>query len=46
MSGATRRAVASMDSSTSTPTTSMPWRASSIATRPVPHPASSTDDGS
>ena len=38
-------AAASSSSSRSTPTTSTPRRASSIATRPVPQPASSTDAG-
>ena len=39
------RAAASIDASTSTPTTWSPRRVSSIATRPVPQPASSTDAG-
>ncbi|OLT20714.1 hypothetical protein BJF78_09045 [Pseudonocardia sp. CNS-139] len=34
-----------MSGSASTPSTAIPRRASSIATRPVPHPPSSTDAG-
>ena len=45
-SGAFRRAWSSIAGSRSTPTTSMPRAASSIATRPVPQPASSTEAGS
>ncbi len=44
-SGRRRTARSSMSGSASTPTTSMPRRASSMATRPVPQPASSTDVG-
>ncbi len=44
-SGARPAAVAIIDSSRSTPTTPMPRRASSRATRPVPQPASSTKEG-
>src|SRR5215213_5754404 len=42
-SGALAVAFSNMDGSRSTPTTSRPRRASSMATRPVPQPASSTD---
>ena len=44
-SGALARARSSMAGSRSTPVTAMPRRASSTATRPVPHPASSTVAG-
>ena len=44
-SGALARAASSMASSTSTPTTGWPRRLSSMATRPVPHPASRTEPG-
>ena len=43
--GALRRATSSMRGSRSTPTTARPRRSSSMATRPVPHPASSTESG-
>ena len=46
MPGPRRRAVAIIDGSRSTPTTGIPLRDSSIATLPLPHPASSTEDGS
>ena len=43
--GALRRAASSIAASTSTPTTSRPRRLSSMATRPVPQPASRTRPG-
>jgi len=43
--GPSRLAVSSMDGLASTPTTSIPARRSSIPARPVPQPASRTDEG-